>query len=46
MSDRITITVRRENWERLRRLGTVPETFNDILTRLLDQAEERKGIKQ
>ena len=35
-----TISVDRENYERLQKLGTVPESFNDVIGRLLDQAEK------
>ena len=37
-----TITLERRNYERLQRLGRVPESFNDVIGRLLDQAEAEK----
>ena len=35
-----TISLDRHNYERLQKLGRVPESFNDIIGRLLDQAEK------
>jgi hypothetical protein len=34
-----TITIRQNNYERLRNLGKTGETFNDVLTTILDQVE-------
>jgi len=35
-----TISLTRQNYERLQNLGKVPESFNDVIGRLLDQAEK------
>ena len=35
-----TITIRKNNYERLRNLGKTGESFNDVLTRILDQIKE------
>lgn len=35
-----TVSVDRRNYERLQKLGKVPETFNTIIGRLLDHAEK------
>jgi hypothetical protein len=41
-----TITIRQNNYERLRNLGKTGETFNDVLTRILDQVERKKDQKK
>jgi predicted CopG family antitoxin len=41
-----TITIRQNNYERLRNLGKTGETFNDVLTRILDQVEAKKDQKK
>jgi hypothetical protein len=42
-----TISLTWQNYQRLQNLGKVPESFNDVLSRLLDQAEkEDKGKDQ
>lgn len=35
-----TITIRQNNYERLKNLGKTGETFNDVLGRVLDQIEK------
>ena len=40
MSKYTTVTVDRHNYERLQRLGRVPESFNDVIGRLLDKVEQ------
>jgi predicted CopG family antitoxin len=35
-----TISLDRRNYERLQKLGKVPESFNDVIGRLLDQVEK------
>jgi predicted CopG family antitoxin len=34
-----TISLTRENYKRLQNLGKVPESFNDVIGRLLDRVE-------
>ena len=36
-----TITIRQNNYQRLKNLGKTGDTFNDVLGRLLDQVEEK-----
>jgi predicted CopG family antitoxin len=36
-SDRVNVVLTRRNWEDLRLLGQVPESFNDIINRLLEE---------
>jgi predicted CopG family antitoxin len=38
-----TISLTRENYQRLQNLRKVPESFNDVISRLLDEAEKEKG---
>jgi predicted CopG family antitoxin len=40
MRNLTTISLTRENYKRLQTLGKVPESFNDVISRLLDQAEQ------
>jgi predicted CopG family antitoxin len=40
MSNLTTISLSKENYKRLQKLGKVPESFNDVISRLLDQAEQ------
>lgn len=40
MNKLTTISLTRENYQRLQKLGKVPESFNDVIGRLLDQAEQ------
>ncbi|HEY9398582.1 MAG TPA: antitoxin VapB family protein [Nitrososphaeraceae archaeon] len=45
---RTTISLSKQNYKRLQNLGKVPESFNDVISRLLHQSEkERKeGVKE
>ncbi len=40
VNERITISLSRENYEKLRRLGMTPDSFNDIVERLLANVKE------
>jgi predicted CopG family antitoxin len=37
-----TITVRQDTYDRLKNLGKTAETFNDVISRVLDQLEGNK----
>ena len=37
-----TVTLRQDTYERLRNLGKTGETFNTVLTRVLDQLEGKE----
>jgi len=45
MNKLTTITIRQNNYERLRNLGKTGETFNDVLGRVLDQIEKDQNKK-
>jgi hypothetical protein len=40
-----TVTIREDNYQRLRNLGKTGDTFNDVLTRVLDQVEGKDEKK-
>lgn len=42
MNKLTTITIRQNNYERLKNLGKTGETFNDVLSRVLDQIEGKQ----
>ena len=42
-NSRTTITLSKQNYERLKRLGTFGESFDDVLSRILKQV---KGDRQ
>jgi hypothetical protein len=42
-SNRTTITLSKENYERLKKLGTFGESFDDVLGRVLGKVKEAKN---
>ena len=39
--NRTSISLSKENYEKLRRLGFAGESFNDVLTRILDKEDRQ-----
>lgn len=42
MKRRTTVTLRQDNYERLKSLGRMGESFNTVLGRILDQVEGKE----
>ena len=42
-SNRTTITLSKENYEKLKKLGSFGESFDDVLGRVLGQVKEAKN---
>jgi len=42
-NSRTTITLSKQNYERLKKLGTFGESFDDVLGRVLRQVKESKN---
>jgi predicted CopG family antitoxin len=40
-SNRTTITLSKENYEKLKKLGSFGESFDDVLSRILQQVKEK-----
>lgn len=40
-SNRTTITLSKQNYERLKKLGSFGESFDDVLTKVLQQVTEQ-----